>query len=137
MAQRLAGLQKFVRSMMMTVNLSKFRLMKSTNVTSQFIYIRLCFFTTSEAKSTRTFVKVLNESVECGSLMCQLFDSELNKYIMNLTTEFRREQKRLGQQKNQYIKTAAICLGKQPDSSIWVLNSEVSLHGEIEMVNYV
>ncbi len=59
-------------------------------------------------------ISLLNESLECGLLiMCQLFDSKLNKYIMKITTEFCREQAHLSQPRNEYVKTAAVCLGKQ------------------------
>ena len=54
-------------------------------------YHRLCFFTTSDAKSTCKFVKILNESLECGLVMCQ--DAELDKYVMNITTRFCRSKK--------------------------------------------
>ena len=37
-----------------------------------------------DAKSTTTFVQASNES---GALMCQLYNGELNKYIMNLTND--------------------------------------------------
>ena len=34
-------------------------------------------------KGTTSFVQALNESLESGSLMCQLYSAELNKYVMN------------------------------------------------------
>ena len=48
---------------------------------------RDCFFTMKDAKSTTTFVQALNESLESGALMCQLYNGELSKYIMNLTND--------------------------------------------------
>ena len=64
-----------------------------------------------DAKSTSTFVQALNESLESGALMCQLYNIELNKYIMNLTNEFCREKVRQGVPRVQYVKKAAVCLG--------------------------
>ena len=47
-------------------------------------------------------MKVLNESLECGSVMCQLQDAELDKYVMNIMTKFCHEQ--AGRPKSEYIK---------------------------------
>ena len=80
-----------------------------------------------DVKSTATFVQALNESLESGALMCQLYSVELNKYIMNLTNTFCREQVEQGMDRVQYIKKAAVCLGRQPDSNVWVLNDKVHL----------
>ena len=88
---------------------------------------RECFFTMKDVKSTATFVQALNESLESGALMCQLYSVELNKYIMNLTNTFCREQVEQGMDRVQYIKKAAVCLGRQPDSNVWVLNDKVHL----------
>lgn len=92
-----------------------------------FLY-RECFFTMKDAKSTTTFVQALNESLESGALMCQLYNAELNKYLMNLTNEFSRKQMELGVPKVCYIKKAAECLGRQPGSRVWVMNKEVHLN---------
>lgn len=88
---------------------------------------RECFFTMKDAKSTAKFIQVLNESLESGALMCQLYNAELNKYIMNLTNNFCRDQVDREVDKVYYIKKAAVCLGLQPDSSVWVLNKDVHL----------
>ncbi len=80
-----------------------------------------------DAKSTTTFVQALNESLEAGALMCQLYNGELNKYVMKLTTEFCRNQMQLGIPKVHYLKTAAECPGRQPGSKVWVLNEDVQL----------
>ncbi len=61
-----------------------------------------------DVKSTTAFVQALNESMESGSLMCQLYSAELSKLLMNMTNI----------PKVQYIKKAAVCLGKQPDSDV-------------------
>ena len=73
------------------------------------IFHRLRFFATSDVKSTGKFVKVLHESLEYGSVMCQLQDAELNNDIMNITTKYCREK--AGRPKSEYIKKAAECLG--------------------------
>ena len=78
-----------------------------------------------DAKSTVTFIQALNESLESGALMCQLYNAELNKYIMNLTNEFCRQQMQLGVPKVRYVKRAAECLGQQPGSHVWVMNEDV------------
>lgn len=57
-----------------------------------------------DVKSTATFVQALNESLESGALMCQLYNVELNKYIMNLTNKFCRDQVLLGVDRVRYIK---------------------------------
>ncbi len=80
-----------------------------------------------DAKSTVTFVQALNESLESGALMCQLYNTELNKYLMNLTNEFCQTQMELGIPKVRYVKRAAECLGQQPGSRVWVMNEEVHL----------
>ena len=74
------------------------------------LFCRVCFFTTSDAKSTRKFVKVLNESLESGSVMCQLQDPELDKYVMNITTQFCRQQR--GRAKSEYVKKSGRVLGE-------------------------
>ena len=45
-----------------------------------------------DTKSTAVFVQALNESMESSALMCQLYNAELNKYIMALTNEFCRKK---------------------------------------------
>lgn len=87
-----------------------------------------------DAKSTTTFIQALNESLESGALMCQLYSAELNKYVMKLTNEFCREQASLGIPFNQYVKKAAECLGRQPRSNIWVLNEDVQLTEDGELI---
>lgn len=67
-------------------------------------YAETVFFTMKDAKSTVAFVQALNESLESGSLMCQLYNGELNKYIMNLTNHFCRKQLELGIPKVEYVK---------------------------------
>lgn len=94
----------------------------------------MCFFTTSDAKSTRKFVKVLNQSLECGSIMCQLQDAELDKYVMKITTDFCRRQKAIGRSKTEYVKNAAECLGRQPQSNVWILNSDVHTNENGEVI---
>ncbi len=59
-----------------------------------------------DAKST-TFIQALNESLESGALMCQLYNVELSKYLMNLTNEFCHNQMNLGVPRVRYIKKAA------------------------------
>ena len=83
-----------------------------------------------DAKSTTTFIQALNESLESGALMCQLYNAELSKYIMNLTNAFCRKQIELGVPKVKYVKQAAECLGKQPDSCVWVMNDKVHFNEE-------
>ena len=92
-----------------------------------FILNRDCFFTMKDAKSTVTFIQALNESLESGALMCQLYNAELSKYIMNLTHEFCHNQVQQGIPKVRYVKQAAECLGQQPGSRVWVLNESVHL----------
>ncbi len=91
--------------------------------------LRQCFFTMKDVKSTAAFVQALNESLESGSLMCQLYSAELSKLLINMTNSFCREQLRQQIPRIQYMKKAAVCLGKQPDSDIWVLNDTVQLTG--------
>ena len=93
---------------------------------------RLCFFTTSDSKSTKKFLSVLNESCS-GALMCQLADSELNKHIMNMTTAFCRA-KQSTVQKYEYVKTAAECLGRQPDSKVWVMAHDTQIDEDGEFI---
>lgn len=81
-----------------------------------------------DVKSTATFVQALNESLESGALMCQLYNAELSKYLMNLTNTFCRAQVDEGVPRGRYIKKAAVCLGRQPDSNTWVLNDKVQLN---------
>ena len=80
-----------------------------------------------DAKTTAGFVQALNRSLESGSLMCQLYNAELNKYLMNLTNAFCHNQVELGVPRVQYVKRATECLGQQPGSRIWVMNEEVHL----------
>lgn len=87
-----------------------------------------------DAKSTTTFVQALNESLESGALMCQLYSGELNKYIMNLTNEFCRKQLEAGVPKVLYVKQAAECLGQQPGSRVWVLNENIHLKEDGETI---
>lgn len=87
-----------------------------------------------DAKSTVTFVQTLNESLGSGALMCQLYNAELNKYIMNLTNEFCRKQVEMGTPRVHYVKQATECLGKQPGSHIWVLNEHVHLNEDGERI---
>ena len=87
-----------------------------------------------DVKSTTSFVQALNESLESGALMCQLYNGELNKYVMNLTTEFCRRQVQRGVRRNEYIKKAAECLGRQPDSKIWVLNEELTFNDDGDII---
>ena len=94
-----------------------------------FVVHAQCFFTMKDVKSTTAFVQALNESMESGSLMCQLYSAELSKLLMNMTNSFCREQLRQEIPKVQYIKKAAFCLRKQPDSDIWVLNDKIQLTG--------
>ena len=87
-----------------------------------------------DAKGTVAFIQALNESLESGALMCQLYNGELNKYIMNLTNEFCRKRLELGVPKVQYVKQAAECLGQKPGSRVWVLNEHVQLDEEGECI---
>ncbi len=50
--------------------------------------------------------------------MCQLYNAELNKYVMQLTNEFCRNQAGLNVPTTNYVKKAAECLGRQPGSNI-------------------
>ena len=61
--------------------------------------------------------------------MCQLYNAELSKYIMNLT----EKQLQQGVPKVRYVKQAAECLRQQPGSHVWVLNESVHLdeNGEL------
>ena len=77
-----------------------------------------------DVKSTSTFVQALNESLESGALMCQLYNIELSKYLMNLTNAFCREKLLQGVPRLCYMKKAAECLGRQPNSDVWVLNEQ-------------
>jgi hypothetical protein len=83
---------------------------------------------------TTTFIQALNKSLESGALMCQLYNGELNKYIMNLTNQFCRKQLELGVPKLRYVKQAAECLGRQPGSGVWVLNADVHLNEDGEHI---
>ncbi len=74
-----------------------------------------------DAKTTNNFVEALNKSLDSGSLMCQLYNAELNKYVMNLTNAFCRRQIELGVPHAPYIKQAAECLERQQGSMVWVL----------------
>jgi hypothetical protein len=65
--------------------------------------------------------------------MCQLADSELNKYIMNMTTAFCRA-KRNTVEKHEYVKTAAECLGRQPDSKVWVMSRDTQIDEDGEFI---
>ncbi len=56
--------------------------------------------------------------------MCQLYNVELSKYVMGLTNTFCREKKQQRQQHSCYVKQAAVCLGRQPSSSVWVMSEE-------------
>ncbi len=87
-----------------------------------FSHFRECFFTLKDVKSTTSFTRALNESLESGALMCQLYNVELSKYVMGLTNAFCREQKQHGRQQSFYVKNAAVCLGQQPSSKVWVLS---------------
>ena len=88
-----------------------------------------------DVKSSRCFAKALNESLDGGSLFCQLSDMELNKYVMNLTTAFCRNQQEANVPRSSYIKIAAACLGRQPGSDIWVLNERVQFHSNGEKLS--
>lgn len=77
------------------------------------IFHRLCL----RVKSTQTFVKVLNELLEYG---CYVHDAELDKDVMNIMIKYCREK--AGRPKSEYIKKAAECLGRQPNSSTWVFS---------------
>ena len=83
-----------------------------------------------DVKSTAAFVQALNESLESGALMCQLYNGELSKYLMNLTNTFCRDQIQRGTPRVEYIKQAAQCLGRQPGSNVWVLNEDTQFDSE-------
>lgn len=87
-----------------------------------------------DVKSTSTFIRALNESLESGALRSQLYNGELNKYIMNLTNNFCQKQLELGVPKGSYVKQAAECLGQQPGSQVWVLNKDVQLNNNGEFI---
>ena len=91
---------------------------------------RECFFTMKDVKSTAAFVQALNESLESGALMCQLYNGELSKYLMNLTNTFCRDQIQRGTPRVEYMKQAAQCLGRQPGSNVWVLNEDTQFDSE-------
>ena len=55
-----------------------------------------------DVKYTSQSIQALNKSLESGVLMCQLYNGELNKSIMNLTNQFCQRQ-----------------LGQQPGSKVW------------------
>ena len=57
--------------------------------------------------------------------MCQLHDAALNKYLMDLTDEFKSQSR-----ENAVGKTAATCQGLNAQNT-WVLNEDVQLdqHG--------
>ena len=59
--------------------------------------------------------------------MCQLYNAELSKYVMSFTSAFCRQQKEEGVPLNKYVKKAAVCLGRQPSSNVWVLNEETHI----------
>ncbi len=90
-----------------------------------------------DAKSTTTFIQALNESLESGALMCQLYNAELSKYLMSLTNEFCRNQMNLGVPRVRYIKKAAECLGRQSGSRVWVMNKDVHLDENGKRINTI
>ena len=52
----------------------------------------------------------------------------MNKYVMKLTNDFFRDKKGEGVPQDDFSKTAACCVGQQPDSKIWVMNHHVQLN---------
>ena len=62
--------------------------------------------------------------------MCQLTDTELNKHVMKMTTAFCREKSEQSTPKIEYIKKAAVCLGRQPGSKEWVLSTDAHINNE-------
>ena len=57
-----------------------------------FHFYRDCFFTMKDVKSMSQLIQALNKSLESGVLICQLYNGELNKPIMNLTNQFCQKQ---------------------------------------------
>ena len=81
-------------------------------------------------------MKAVNGSKEARGLFCQLYDNELNKYIMNLVDNFFETNPTA--RTNPMIATQTH--GRQADGKTWVLNEEFQIDqdgDEIEGSKYL
>ena len=84
-----------------------------------FLY-SVCFFTLDDASSTKRFMKAINSSKESRGhgFFCQLFDGELNKYIMRMADEYFQRNP----EARYKPRIAAEKHGRQNDGKTWVLS---------------
>ena len=86
----------------------------------------MCFFTLDDASSTKKFMKAINSSKESRGFFCQLFDGELNKYIMQMADQYFQRNP----EARQNPRIAAEQHGRQNDGKTWVLNQHCQINEE-------
>jgi hypothetical protein len=78
-------------------------------------------------------MKAINSSRESRGLFCQLFDGELNKYIMQLADHYFQEHPMA----RQRPKIAVEQHGRQSDGKTWVLNEKIQINEDGDQIDEI
>ena len=85
---------------------------------------RNCFVSTDEAQTIRSFVRAASHP--------RIQFARVNETLWGLY--ILRKNKEYTQSEDYCIKTLVLCIGKQPNSSTWVLNSNLQLEGNGQLI---
>jgi len=90
------------------------------------LFASTCYFTAEDGRYVKTFHAAINHTFDGGGglwISQTLTDKMLNTYLMKMITSTFKEEER--HQKNSL--EAASCIGRQPKSKVWVLNSSIQI----------
>ena len=105
-----------------------FVLMASTS-----LHTSTCYFTAEDGRYVKNFHAALNRSFDGGGglwISQSLTDKMLNSYLMKMITSTFTEE---GENQKNSLE-AASCIGRQPKSTVWVLNSSVQINEDGNLI---
>lgn len=92
-----------------------------------------CYFTAEDGRYVKTFHAAINRSFDGGGglwISQVLTDKMLNTYLMKMIVSTFKEGR--GDQKCSL--QAVSCIGRQPESKVWVLNSTTQIASDGELI---
>ena len=97
------------------------------------LFASTCYFTAEDGRYVKNFHAALNRSFDGGGglwISQSLTDKMLNSYLMKMITSTFREEG----ENQKYSLEAASCIGRQPKSTVWVLNSSVQINEDGNLI---
>ena len=97
------------------------------------LHTSTCYFTAEDGRYVKNFHAALNRSFDGGGglwISQSLTDKMLNSYLMKMITSTFTEE---GENQKNSLK-AASCIGRQPKSTVWVLNSSVQINEDGNLI---